>query len=48
MKNSIAIKIKVAWWVFWYLRAVYWLAFVKNKMPDMEKINRVVIFGIKV
>lgn len=45
--TTIVIKIKVAWWVKYYLRMVALVAYTMRMKPDMEKVGMTVMRGIK-
>ena len=45
---SMTIKVRIAWWVRWYISGVALCASITGAQPDMEKIKAKVMKGIKV
>lgn len=45
---SMTIKVRIAWWVRWYISGVALFAMLTGFEPDMEKIKAKVMKGIKV
>lgn len=45
---SITVRVKVAWWVIPYARAVAAFAALHGLRPDSEKVSRTVMRGIRV
>ena len=44
----ITIKVRVAWWVRWYISGVALFAFITGAQPDMEKITAKVMKGVRI
>lgn len=45
---TITIKIKIAWWVRWYIAGVSLRALLTGLEPDFEKVARTVRRGLRV
>ena len=45
---SLKIKIRVAWWVRWYISGVALCAFLTGAQPGMEKIKANVMKGVRI
>ena len=43
---SMIIKVRIAWWVRWYISGVALCAFITGFQPDMEKIKAKVMKGV--
>ena len=43
---SMTIKVRIAWWVRWYISGVALCAFLTGSQPDMEKIKAKVMKGV--
>ena len=44
---SMTIKVRIAWWVRWYISGVALRAFITGAHPDMEKITAKVMKGVR-
>ena len=44
---SMTIKVRIAWWVRWYISGVALRAFITGAQPDMEKITAKVMKGVR-
>ena len=44
---SMTIKVRIAWWVRWYISGVALCAFITGAHPDMEKITAKVMKGVR-
>lgn len=42
------VRIKIAWWLRWYLAGVYMMALTTGAQPDMRKVGAVVKRAVKV
>ncbi|HQY37961.1 MAG TPA: hypothetical protein PLE21_00555 [Giesbergeria sp.] len=42
------IKVRIAWWVRWYISGVALRAFITGAHPDMEKITATVMKGVRI
>lgn len=45
---SMTIKVRIAWWVRWYISGVALCSLLTVLEPDMEKIKAKVMKGVKV
>lgn len=44
---SMTIKVRIAWWVRWYISGVALCSLVTGLEPDMEKVKARVIKGVR-
>ncbi|MFC5524019.1 hypothetical protein [Polaromonas jejuensis] len=45
---TIKVRVRIAWWVRWYIRACVLFAVMHGLRPDVDKIARfVVVHGVK-
>ena len=44
---SMTIKVRIAWWVRWYISGVALRAFITGAQPDMEKVKDKVMNGVR-
>ena len=45
---SMTIKVRIAWWVRWYISGVALRAFITGAHPDMDKITAKVMKGVRI
>ncbi len=45
---GMTIKVRIAWWVRWYISGVALCAFITGAQPDMEKIKDKVMKGVRI
>ena len=45
---SMTIKVRIAWWVRWYISGVALCAFITGAHPGMEKITAKVMKGVRI
>ena len=43
---SMTIKVRIAWWVRWYISSVALCAFLTGFQPDMDKVKAKVMKGV--
>ena len=44
---SMTIKVRIAWWVRWYISGVALRAFITGAHPDMEKVKATAMKGVR-
>ena len=47
-KNTLTLKVRVSWWIRYYLAGVSLCALLTGATPDFEKVHRVVMRGIHI
>ena len=44
---SMTIKVRIAWWVRWYISGVALCAFLTGFQPDMDKVKATAMKGVR-
>jgi len=45
---SMTIKVRIAWWVRWYISGVALCSLLTGLEPDMEKVKATVMKGVRI